>query len=195
MSPDGKQVAFVNRGDIFVTSVDYPTTKQITSTPQGEGSIAWGDDNRTLYYHSDRDGHYNIYRARIDRSDDPNFPNATIIDEKAMFDPADKTDRMNPVVSPDGKKMAFVQGRRDIAVMDIASGEVKQLTNGNIYTARDGEIEYSWSPDGKWLVATVDMHKRDPYFDIALMPRSSPPTRAPTTASASRPRTSTSARK
>ena len=169
VSPDGKQVAFVNRGDIFVTSVDYPTTKQITSTPQGEGSIAWGDDNRTLYYHSDRDGHYNIYRARIDRSDDPNFPNATIIDEKAMFDPADKTDRMNPVVSPDGKKMAFVQGRRDIAVMDIASGEVKQLTNGNIYTARDGEIEYSWSPDGKWLVATVDMHKRDPYFDIALI--------------------------
>ena len=26
VSPDGKQVAFVNRGEIFVTSVEYPTT-------------------------------------------------------------------------------------------------------------------------------------------------------------------------
>lgn len=169
VSPDGKQIAFVNHGDIFVTSVDYPTTKQITTTPQGENAVTWGNDNRTLYYNSNRDGHYNIYRARIARDEDPNFPNATIVDEKAMFDTADAVDRANPVISPDGKMMAFVQGRRDIAVMDMASGTVRQLTDGNIYTARDADIEFTWSPDSRWLAATVDMHKRDPYFDIAVI--------------------------
>ena len=29
-SPDGKQIAFINRGDVFVTSVEFPTTRQIT---------------------------------------------------------------------------------------------------------------------------------------------------------------------
>ena len=61
--------------------MEYPTTKQITTTPQAESSISWGTDNRTLYYSSDRDGHENIYRAKIAREDDLNFPNATLIDE------------------------------------------------------------------------------------------------------------------
>ena len=33
VSPDGKQIAFIVRGDVFVTSTDYATTKQITNTP------------------------------------------------------------------------------------------------------------------------------------------------------------------
>ena len=33
VSPDGKQVAFIVRGEVFVTSVEYNTTKQITNTP------------------------------------------------------------------------------------------------------------------------------------------------------------------
>lgn len=167
-SPDGKQVAFVNRGDIFVTSVEYPTTRQITSTPEGESSPSWGD-NRTLYYSSDRDGHYNIYRARISRDEDPNFPNATVIDEEPLFKKNDKVDRAHPVVSPDGKKIAFVLGRRDIAVLDIASGKVTQLTHGNICNSRTGSLTFDWSPDSKWLAAEVDMHRRSPYFDIAII--------------------------
>ncbi|MDE5989893.1 MAG: peptidase S41 [Duncaniella sp.] len=168
-SPDGKQVAFSNRGDIFVTSVDYQTTRQITSTPAAESAIAWGKDNRTLYYTSDRDGHLNIYSTRIGREADPNFPNATLIEESAVFPANDRTDRATPVMSPDGKKMAFTIDRRDIAVMDMDSKKVRRLTNGNICNDRDGQLEYSWSPDGKWLVAVVDMHRRSPYFDIAII--------------------------
>lgn len=168
-SPDGKQIAFVNRGDIFVTSVEYPTTKQITSTPEGESAVSWGADNRTLYYTSDRDGFYNIYKATISRKDDLNFPNATVIDEEPVFKKNDRIDRADPVISPDGKKMAFVIERRDIAVMDIASGKVTRLTKGNICNSRTGHLTFSWSPDSKWLAAEVDMHRRSPYADIAII--------------------------
>ncbi len=165
-SPDGNQVAFASRGDIFVTSAGYPTTKQITTTPQNESSPTWGD-NRTLYYASDRDGVSNIYRARISRKDDPNFPNATIIEETALF-PADGIDRRNPLVSPNGQMIAFIQDRRKIAVMDLTTRKVKPLTQGETYTARDGEIELDWAPDSEWLAATIDVHQRDPYYDIAI---------------------------
>ena len=169
VSPDGKQIAFVSHGDVFVTSVDYRTTRQITETPQAESGVAWGSDNRTIYYASDRDGHNNIYRAKIAREDDPNFPNATLIEEEVITPTNDKIDRSQPIISPDGKKMAFVQDRRKIAVMDLDSKKIKLLTNGETQTSRSGGIDMSWSPDSKWLVSAVDMHKRSPYYDIAII--------------------------
>ena len=39
VSPDGKQVAFIVRGEVFVTSADYATTKQITQTPAREAGL------------------------------------------------------------------------------------------------------------------------------------------------------------
>jgi tricorn protease len=83
-SPDGKQVAFTVRGEVFVTSSDYSTTKQITNTVAEEAAVNFGPDNRSLVYSSYRDGYWNVYIAKIAREEDPNFPNATLIDEKAL---------------------------------------------------------------------------------------------------------------
>ncbi|MDE6582736.1 MAG: DPP IV N-terminal domain-containing protein, partial [Duncaniella sp.] len=167
VSPDGKQIAFVYRGNIFVTSLDYTTTKQVTSTPQGEFSPTWGSDNRTLYYASDRDGYNTIYKASIVRDDDPNFPNATLIKEERVT--KDDTDLMNPVMAPDGKQLAVIADRNKIAVLNAENGKLKLLTDGSTYKSRDGGIMLDWSPDSRWLTATVDMHHRDPYYDIAII--------------------------
>lgn len=168
-SPDGKQVAFTNHGNIFVTSVEYPSVRQITDTPQGEGRPSWGSDNRTLYYNSDRDGHLNIYRATIGRKDDPNFSNATVIEETPVFPVKDKVARQNPLISPDGKSMAFIEDGNKIAVLDLKTNKVKYLTQGETFNEHDGDIDLDWSPDSKWLAATIDVHQRSPYFDIAII--------------------------
>ena len=169
VSPDGKQVALVSHGDIFVTSVEYPSTRQITKTPQGESYPSWGADNRTLYYTSDRDGHKNIYRATISRKDDPNFSNATLIEETPVFPAKDNIDRQNPLVSPNGELMAFIQDGNKIGVTNLKTRKTRLLTNGETYTARDGGITLDWSPDSEWLAATIDVHQRDPYYDIAII--------------------------
>ena len=54
VSPDGKQVAFIVRGEVFVTSVEYGTTKQVTHTPEAERGLSFGADNRSLVYSSER---------------------------------------------------------------------------------------------------------------------------------------------
>lgn len=56
VSPDGKEVAFVLRGDVYVTSVEYKTTKQITNTPCQERTVDFAPDGRTLVYASERGG-------------------------------------------------------------------------------------------------------------------------------------------
>lgn len=166
VSPDGKSVAFISRGEVFVTSVDYPTTKQITHTPEAERWVEWGDSSKSIIYASERDGIYNIYEAKMGRKDDPNFPNATIIEETALFKP-DGHERTVPSISPDGKKMAFILDRNILAVKDLESGKVKQLTDGSTYKQRNGGFDYSWSPDSKWIA--LEVTNRDPYTDIAII--------------------------
>jgi tricorn protease len=41
VSPNGKEVAFIHRGEVFVTSVDGGTTKRITNTVEQERSVSF----------------------------------------------------------------------------------------------------------------------------------------------------------
>ncbi len=166
-SPNGKSIAFVYRGDVYVTPVDYATTKQITSTPQAEGNVTWSGDS-TLYYDSRRDGRSNIYRATVARDKKTDFAHATIIDEECLF-AKDKHERFKPVISPDGKMMAFILDRNIVAVKDLKSGKVRQLTDGSTFRHRNCGFSYTWSPDSKWLALEIVDRKHDPYTDIAVI--------------------------
>lgn len=167
-SPDGKQMALVHRGNVFVTAADYSTTKQITDTPEAEGDVTWAPDGKTLYYTSERDGRYNIYKATMVRDDEPDFARATLIKEEPVFKP-DSHERGVAKVSPDGKKLAFILDRQTLAVRDLKSGNVTKITNGKTYLHRDGSFNYTWSPDSKWIALEIIDRKRDPYTDIAII--------------------------
>lgn len=168
VSPDGKQVAFTNRGEVFVTSVEFPSTKQVTHTAAAEGQLSWGKDGRELYYTTYRTGRPTIYRAKISRKDDPNFSNATLIDEEALF-PDDGVERSNPVVSPDGKKMAFLKDRNIMCVMDLASKSVKELRHEPVTNYRNGNFTMVWSPDSRWIAVEMSNPLHEPYDDIAIV--------------------------
>lgn len=168
VSPDGSQVAFTNRGEVFVTSVKYPSTKQITHTAAGEGQLTWGKDGRDLYYTSRRSGHQEIYHASIARKEDPNFSNATLINEEPLF-AADGVERNNPKVSPDGKKLAFVENRNTLKVMDLATKKVTTLTQTPPNNYRGENFGMMWSPDSRWMVIEVMDPLHEPYSDIAII--------------------------
>lgn len=168
VSPNGKQVAFVKRGEVFVTSADYSSTKQITHTPEGESDIIWGKNDRELYYTSERDGHYNIYVAKIARQEDPNFSNATLIAEKALF-PSDGKDRTCPSLSPDGSQLAFILDRNKLMVMDMKTKKVRQLTDGSTQARRTKGFTAHWSPDSRWIAISYTEPHHDPYGDIAVI--------------------------
>lgn len=168
VSPDGSQLAFTSRGEVFVTSVKYPSTKQITHTPAIEAELSWGKDGRELFYTSRRSGRQEIFRARVARADDPNFSNATIIDEEPVF-PSDGVERSCPLVSPDGKKLAFLEDRSILKVMDLASKRVTTLTPEPVNNYRNGNFTMEWSPDSRWIALEVMNPLHEPYTDIAVV--------------------------
>ena len=118
VSPDGKQIAFTVRGEVFVTSADYATTKQITHTAAEEDGLSFAPDNRTLAYASERSGNWQIYLAKIVREEDPNFPNATLIKEEVLL-PSTTIERSHPQFSPDGKELAFIEDRNRLMVLNL----------------------------------------------------------------------------
>lgn len=167
-SPDGKQVAFIVRGEVFVTSVEYGTTKQITHTPEAEEGLSFGADNRTLVYASERDGNWQLYKAEIERKEDLNFPNATLIKEEVLL-PSKSVERMYPKFSPDGKEVAFIEDRIRLKVLNLETNKVRQITDGSTWYELSGGFNYAWSPDGKWFTLEFIGNKHDPYTDIALV--------------------------
>ncbi len=168
VSPDGKQVAFSVRGEVFVTSVEYNTTKKITNTPAAEAGITWHPENRKIAYASERGGNWQLYTAEIERKDDLNFPNATAIKEEPLL-PNNKVERTYPSYSPDGKELAFIEDRNKLMVYNFETKKIRQVTDGKYWYRTDGGFYYAWSPDGKWFALEIIGNGHDPYTDVAIV--------------------------
>lgn len=151
LSPDAKEVAFILRGDIYVTSVEYKTTKQITNTPQQERGIEFSPDGRSLVYASERNGLWQIYQTSLTNKEEKQFAYATGLKEERLTN-SDVTS-FQPQYSPDGKEVAFLENRTTIRVLNLATKAVRTVMDGKYeYSYSDGDQWYQWSPDSKWIL-------------------------------------------
>ncbi|SEV89447.1 C-terminal processing protease CtpA/Prc, contains a PDZ domain [Chitinophaga sp. YR573] len=151
MSPNGKEMAFIARGEVFVTSVDNNMTKRITNTPQQERSVQWSPDGKHLVYAAERNGNWDIYQSSIVRAEEPYFFAATLLKEEPLL--ATDAQEFQPFFSPDGKEIAYVEDRNILRVYNIASKKSRTLLpKGRNYSYSDGDWDFAWSPDGKWIV-------------------------------------------
>ena len=153
LSPSGKEVAFVMHGDVYVTSVDYKTTKRITDTPQQERNVSFSPDGRSLVYASERNGVWQIYQAKIKNASDKNFTYCTDIEEEALTH--SNLTSQYPAYSPDGKEVAFYEDRATLRILNLKSKDVRTVLDGKYnYSYSDGDIWFEWSPDSKWLLCS-----------------------------------------
>ncbi len=148
ISPDGKHTAFVIRGEIFVKENNRENRRavNVSSSPYRDRNVTWMNDS-TLLFVSDRDGQNDFYTVQ---SDDPAETNI-FRSLKHKINRLTKTDvsESNPVISPDGKKVAFLRGRGKFIVASIEDGKLSDET-----VLLDGwstPSGYTWSPDSEWL--------------------------------------------
>lgn len=151
LSPNGKEIAYVFRGEIFVGSVEGGVGKRITNTPWQERSVSFSPDGRSLVYAAEKNNNWNIYRTSIVRKEEPYFYAATVLKEEPLV--ATAAEEFQPEFSPDGKEVAYLQDRVVLKVINLASGKTRTiLPADHNYSYADGDQDYCWSPDGKWFL-------------------------------------------
>ncbi len=151
LSPNGKEVVFVQRGEVFVSSVKEGTTRRITNTPEQERSASFSPDGRSIIYATERNGSWDLYRTSLTRPEEKYFFNATVLNEEPLL--ATPAEEFQPLWSPDGKEVAYLEERTAIKVLNVATKKTRTvLPATKNYSYTDGDQFFSWSPDSKWLL-------------------------------------------
>ncbi|MDP4266204.1 MAG: PDZ domain-containing protein [Bacteroidota bacterium] len=137
ISPDGKRVAFIARGDLYTVPAKTGITKNLTKTSGvHERNADWSPDGRYLAYISDETGEDEIYI----RENDWNSKSIQLTN-------GDKNYKYSIRWSPDSKKIMWSDKMMRLQFVDIDSKKVT-LVDKTI----DGEYsDYQWSPDSKWI--------------------------------------------
>jgi len=147
-SPDGEQIALVARGDVFAAMASGGKAVQITDAPQRDSDIAWGADGKTLYFVSRRDGNPEIYTAVSDDPDEPRIAKA----RKHKLNRISRTSEResSPVLSPDGKHLAFLRNDRSLWLSAPDGSAERRIANAY------GLSDIAWSPDSRWIAFTAE---------------------------------------
>ncbi len=102
LAPNGKEFAFIFRGEIFVSSIDGKMTKRITDTPWQERSVGFSPDGRSLVYAAEHDNNWNVYTMSITRKEEPYFFASTVLKEEPVV--ATAAEEFQPHFRPTGKR-------------------------------------------------------------------------------------------
>lgn len=140
VSPDGRKVAFVAHGDVFVaSSKDGGDAARITFTTAKEHSLKWASNSNGLVYVSGREGIDHLFEYNFITGKETQLTN-------------DTGDDASPIFSPDGKMLAFLRNGKELRSLNLATKQDVLIAKGYLgrapFTAT-GTV--AWSPDGKWL--------------------------------------------
>jgi tricorn protease len=165
ISPDGKTLAVVGYGQIYVRSTDADAvTRRVSTSLARHSDVAWSPDGGTLYFTSDETGTPGIYAAtvsltrddlkkRVQRErpapDPERWPDAVrfAIEPVSLHAEGDR----NAVPAPDGQRIALTRSRGDLVVLDLVTGKETPIFDG-----WDAGIDYLWSPDGNHLIYVAE---------------------------------------
>ena len=180
VSPNGKEVVFVHRGEVFVTSVAEGTTRRITNTAEQERNASFSPDGRSIRYASERGRSWDLYTTSLTREEEKYFFNATVLKEEPLLSTA--AEEFQCAYSPDGKEVAYLEERTTLKVLNLASKQTRVIVPGDRnYSYADGDQWYEWSPDSKWFLVGF-LHKEQWIGQVGLVSAEGGPASAGATA-------------
>ncbi|MFO7617604.1 MAG: S41 family peptidase [Bacteroidales bacterium] len=152
VSPDQKKIAFISRGELFVSDIGGKFIRRIVRDQPGFEralTVKWLADNKTLLFNQTWEGYLNWFTIAADGS--------------GGLKQLTKEHRNNRDIALNEKRTqaAYISGRDELRLLDLKTLESKRIVTDEFWGFQNGQPEFS--PDGNYLLFTA---KRDFEEDI-----------------------------
>ncbi|MES2645265.1 MAG: S41 family peptidase [Bacteroidota bacterium] len=142
ISPDGKKISFVSRGELFVSDIDGKFTQAIeNNNSERISEVKWLPDNRSLLFVQTFNGYSNLFTAFADGKGKIKQLTSDSMNNRAIAFNSKKT------------KAAYLSGRNELKLMDLKSLESKTIITDEIWGMQNSEPNFS--PDDEYVVFTA----------------------------------------
>ncbi len=187
VSPDEKKIAFVSRGELFISDIKGKFVKKMGTDPKGRVmEVKWLSDSRTLIFNQTVNGYLNIFK--LTNGKEKQLTNGEMDDRNLSLN-----SKRDKAVYLSGKKFVKIIDLKDFSTRKIAEDELWGFYNSTPYFSPDDQyVVYSayrnfeqdifihhlkegktmnitdsgvtesqpfWSPDGKYLFFEADRLK------------------------------------
>jgi len=140
VAPDGKKMAFVSRGELFVCNAEGKFVQMLNNgSAERVSEVKWLNDSRTLVFNQTYEGFQNWFSMAADGSG--NVKRLT----------GNQQNNRSLIMNSKRTKALFLGGRNDVCMMDLKSMDVKTLVKDEIWGYDNGSI-LGFSPDDKYIV-------------------------------------------
>ncbi|SHG99892.1 S41 family peptidase [Pedobacter caeni] len=144
LSPDGKKIAFISRGELFVSDAEGKFVKMInrgTAVAERAMEVNWLSDNRTLIFNQTDKGYQNWFTIAADG--------------KGTLKQLTKDSRNNRDIAFNKARTqaVYLSGRDEVRLLDLKSLESKTVVKDEIWAF--GNSSPSFSPNGEYLLFTA----------------------------------------
>lgn len=136
---DGKKLAIVSRGELFVSDIKGKFVRQIHTGAERVMEVKWLKDGKTLLFTQTHQGYQNLWTVPADGS------------EKPVRRTSDMRNNRNLEMSNDTSQVVYLSGRDEVRKMDLNNYTAERLAKQEVWFR--GAIP-RWSPDDRYVMFT-----------------------------------------
>ncbi len=151
VSPDGKKMAFISRGIIFVSDIEGKFAQQVSDGKERAMEVKWLKDNRTLLYSQTYNGYQNWFTIQADGKGQP----------KQLTE--DLRNNRNITLNSDLTKAVYLSGRDEVRLLDLKSFKSTTIVKDEIWAFQNSRP--SFSPNDEYVLFSA---KRNFELDIFI---------------------------
>ena len=151
VSPDGKKLAFVSRGELFVSDVEGKFVQRIArGSVERVREVKWLNDNKTVLFNQTLDGYTNWYTIRADSSG------------KLKQLTSDKRNNRGIVLNKKRTQAVYLSGRDEVRLMDLKTMQSKSIVKDEIWAFQNSDPGFS--PNDEYVLFTARRNFEEDLF-------------------------------
>jgi len=141
VAPDGKKMAFVSRGELFVSDAEGKFIRKITNSGERAMQCKWLADNKTILFCQTWNGYQNWFTITGDGKGAP----------KQIT--KDKANNRDITLNKTRTMGVYLSGRNELKLLDLKTFESKTLVNDEFWAIQSSTP--SFSPNDEYVLFTA----------------------------------------